>query len=63
MKYYAELHFWFNKPETIEIQKEHINDIVSAVEGQYTFIDNKTGLEIHGEQIAYVNIIEEKDSE
>jgi hypothetical protein len=62
-KYYADLHFWFDKPKVIEIQKEDIDNIVAAVEGQYTFVNNKTGLAIKGETVAYVNIHEVKEED
>lgn len=55
-KYYADLKFWFDKPQTIEIPEKFIDDVVAAVEGQYTFIDNESGLVVHGEHIAHIDI-------
>ena len=54
--YYADLYFWSGNKETIEIKPEFIDDIVSAVEGQYTFIDNTSGLIVKGEDIEHVDI-------
>lgn len=56
MKYYTDLYFWSGNKETIEIKPEFIDDIVSAVEGQYTFIDNVSGLTVKGEDIKHVDI-------
>ena len=56
MKYYADLYFWSGNKETIEIKPEFIDDIVFAVEGQYTFIDNVSGLTVKGEDIKHVDI-------
>lgn len=56
MKYYADLYCWSGNKETIEIKPEFIDDIVSAVEGQYTFIDNISGLTVKGEDIKHVDI-------
>jgi hypothetical protein len=56
MKYYADLYFWSGNKETIEIKPEFIDNIVSTVEGQYTFIDNVSGLTVKGEDIKHVDI-------
>jgi hypothetical protein len=56
MKYYADLYFWSGNKETIEIKPEFIDDIVSAVEGQYTFVNNVSGLTVKGEDIEHVDI-------
>ena len=56
MKYYADVLYWSGNKETIEIKPEFIDDIVSAVEGQYTFIDNVSGLTIKGGDIRHIDI-------
>ena len=62
MKYYADLYFWSGNKETIEIKPEFIDDIVFAVEGQYTFIDNVSGLTVKGEDIEHVDIYYKGDN-
>ena len=56
MKYYADVLYWSGNKETIEIKPEFIDDIVSAVEGQYTFIDNVSGLTVKGGDIRHIDI-------
>ncbi|MEG1565836.1 MAG: hypothetical protein RR342_03765 [Bacilli bacterium] len=55
-KYYADLYYWDGKTETIEIKKEFIQDILDAVEGQYLFTNNITGLCVAGYSIRHVDI-------
>lgn len=61
MKYYADLYLWSGDLVTIEIDPEYIDDIVSAVEGQYTFIDNVKGVTINGGVIEHVDIYSKGD--
>lgn len=56
MKYYAILRHWNRTVSVIEIKKEWIDDIVSAVQGQYTFVDNKSGFGVRGQDIMDVTI-------
>ena len=56
MQYFADLYYHDGSIETIKIAEENIDDIVDAVEGQFTFINNKTGFAIKGENIAHVDI-------
>ena len=56
MKYYADLYFWSGDNKTLEIKPEFIDDIVDAIEGQYTFIDNVSGLTVNGGDIKHVDI-------
>lgn len=55
-KIYAELTYWNGDKETVEIKEEYIDDIVSAVKGQYTFIDNKNHFAVCGGSIYHVDI-------
>lgn len=55
-KYYADLLYWDGHKETIEIKKKFISDIVNAVEGQYTFVNNESGLVVYGGSIFKVDI-------
>jgi hypothetical protein len=56
VKIYADLYKWNGELFTIEIEERFIQDIVDAVEGQYTFIDNDNGLCVRGEQFRHVDI-------
>ena len=56
MKYYADLYLWSGEKTTIEIEPSYIDDIVSAVKGQYTFIDNLKKITIRGELVEHVDI-------
>lgn len=55
-KYYAQLIYWSGEEQIIEIRKKFIQDIVDAVEGQFTFINRETGLCVYGNRIQTVNI-------
>lgn len=60
MKYYAILTKWNGEKEGFEIQKEWIDDIVSAVEGQFFISNKENGITINGCDYANVKIYEDK---
>lgn len=47
---------WMNSKVEYEIKKEYIQDIVDAVEGQYTYYNNVQGFGIKGGQFKWVDI-------
>jgi len=61
MKIIAELTQWDGKKKSYEIEREWIDDIVCAVQGQYTYINNKAGFTIKGSDFAHINVYEVKD--
>lgn len=54
--YIAHLFAWDGREQEIEIEPEWIDDIVSAVQGQYTFINNEKKFGIHGGNYKHVDI-------
>ena len=54
----AHITYWSGSTEDVEIKREWIDGIVSAVKGQYTFFDNKEGFHIRGQYISKVDIYE-----
>lgn len=63
MKYYADLYLWSGEKTTIEIELSYIDDIISAVKGQYTFIDNLKKITVRGELIRRVDIYSKGDKD
>lgn len=59
----AVLYYWDGSKEEVPAKREWIDDIVSAVEGQYTFIDNEKSLFIKGQNIMKVDIYEVKNED
>lgn len=58
VKIVAELTTWSGEKETAEIQRDWIDDIVAAIQGQFTIINNQKGLCIRGGQYCHVDIYE-----
>ena len=54
--YIAHLFAWDGREQEIEIEPEWIDDILSAVQGQYTFINNEKKFGIHGGNYKHVDI-------
>lgn len=44
------------KEQDVEIEESWIDDIVSAIQGQYTFVNNVKNFVIHGEFFVHVDI-------
>lgn len=57
-KIIAELKRWDGKVEKKKIKKSWIEDIVFAVEGQFTIQNNDTDLKIKGSDYYHVDIYE-----
>ena len=51
---------WNGEKITYKVNSEWINDIASAVKGQYYFVDNVQGFCIDGSQFAQVVFSKEK---
>lgn len=52
----AVLYYWNGSMEELPVKREWIDDIVGAVEGQYTVTDNEQGFCIKGQNIMKVDI-------
>lgn len=57
-KVVAELTKWDGTKETLEIQREWIDDIVAAIEAQFTIVNKPLGLYIKGSDYFHVDIYE-----
>lgn len=57
-KVIAELIKWNGEIVKCEIKREWAEDIASAVEGQYLFINNQSGFTIRGGDFKHVDIYE-----
>lgn len=57
-KVIAQLTKWSGEKIEYEIKKEWAQDIADAVKGQFTFIDNKKGFGIKGDDFAFVTVYE-----
>lgn len=57
-KIIAEFTRWDGEKETMEIERAWIDDIVTAVEAQYTIINNQLGITIKGGAYCHVDIYE-----
>lgn len=57
-KIIAEFTRWDGEKETMEIERAWIDDIVTAVEAQYTIINNQLGIIIKGGTYCHVDIYE-----
>lgn len=57
-KVFAELKKWDGEKEEIEIKREWIDDIVTAVQAQCMIANKQTGLCINGGQYYHVDIYE-----
>ena len=62
-KYIAELIKWTGETVVQEIQKDWIDDVTSAVVGQYSFYDKVRGFGINGGEFRHVNVYEVEDAE
>ena len=61
IKILAVLKRWDGGEQIYSIKREWIDDIVSAVQGQYTYINNEAGFTIKGSDFAHINVYEVKD--
>jgi len=61
MKYLAVIQYHTGDVEELELpdDPEMIEDIVDAVEGQYTYVDNESGLCVCGDNITHIDIYKE----
>ena len=57
-KIIAEFTRWDGEKETREIERAWIDDIVTAVEAQYTIVNNQLGITIRGGTYCHVDIYE-----
>ncbi len=60
-KVIAELIRWDGTKEVREIERAWIDDIVTAVQAQYTIINNTLGISIKGGDYCHVDIYEVDD--
>ena len=57
-KIIAEFTRWDGEKETREIERAWIDDIVTAVEAQYTIVNNQLGITIKGGTYCHMDIYE-----
>ena len=57
-KIVAELIKWNGEKVEHEIERDWIDSIVSAITGQYFFVDNVSGFSINGCDFCHVNVYE-----
>lgn len=58
IRYVAEMTAWDGTVDRYYIPYELIDDLVSAVEGQYLFINNKDNVTIDGSKYVHINVYE-----
>lgn len=57
-RYFAKLTAWNGEVIEQEIKKEWIDDLVCAVQGQYTFINKEKDFGINGGNFKHIDIYE-----